>query len=55
MSEKNDGVGSENTIPDSEDGLAVGVGGASHFNPEEDEEAAADPDEADTASGGPAD
>ncbi|WP_204162046.1 MULTISPECIES: hypothetical protein [unclassified Rathayibacter] len=31
-----DGVGTEGTIPDSEDGLAVGVSGDSHFNPEED-------------------
>ncbi|KZX21700.1 hypothetical protein [Rathayibacter tanaceti] len=30
------GLGGDATIPDSEDGLAVGVSGDSHFNPEED-------------------
>lgn len=35
--EKDDGVGTEGTIPASEDGLAVGVtGDGSLFNPEED-------------------
>jgi hypothetical protein len=33
---KDGGLGDEGTIPDSEDGLAVGVSGDSHFNPEED-------------------
>lgn len=33
---KDDGVGTEGTIPDSEDGIALGVSGDSHFNPEED-------------------
>jgi hypothetical protein len=36
---KDGGLGTEGTIPDSEDGLAVGVSGDSHFNPEEDEPA----------------
>jgi len=31
-----DGLGTEGTIPASEDGIAVGVSGDSHFNPEED-------------------
>ena len=30
------GLGTEGTIPDSEDGIALGVSGDSHFNPEED-------------------
>jgi len=34
--EKGDGLGTEGTIPDSEDGIALGVSGDSHFNPEED-------------------
>ncbi|SMH44755.1 hypothetical protein SAMN06295885_2420 [Rathayibacter oskolensis] len=33
---KDDGLGTEGTIPDSEDGLSLGVSGDSHFNPEED-------------------
>ncbi|MCJ1696714.1 hypothetical protein MT349_13100 [Rathayibacter caricis] len=33
---KDGGLGDEGTIPDSETGLAVGVTGDSHFNPEED-------------------
>ena len=37
--EKAEGVGSDGTIPASEDGLALGVGdGPSNFNPEEDPE-----------------
>ncbi|WP_197409399.1 MULTISPECIES: hypothetical protein [unclassified Rathayibacter] len=31
-----DGLGTEGTIPDSEDGIALTVSGDSHFNPEED-------------------
>ncbi|WKK70577.1 hypothetical protein Q0F99_12010 [Rathayibacter oskolensis] len=31
-----DGLGTEGTIPDSEEGIALGVSGDSHFNPEED-------------------
>lgn len=34
--EKDSGVGTDGTIPASNDGLAVGVSGDSHFNPEED-------------------
>ncbi|WP_181068302.1 MULTISPECIES: hypothetical protein [unclassified Rathayibacter] len=33
---KVNGLGDDETIPHSEDGLAVGVSGDSHFNPEED-------------------
>ncbi|WP_181134879.1 MULTISPECIES: hypothetical protein [unclassified Rathayibacter] len=33
---KANGLGDDGTIPHSEDGLAVGVSGDSHFNPEED-------------------
>ncbi|WP_170063471.1 hypothetical protein [Rathayibacter tritici] len=33
---KANGLGDDETIPDSKDGLAVGVSGDSHFNPEED-------------------
>lgn len=35
----NDGLGTEGTIPDSEDGIALTLGENSNFNPEEDEEA----------------
>ncbi len=41
---KQDGLGDEHTIPNSEQGIAVGVGGESHFEPEEDPSAAADTD-----------
>ena len=35
---KPDGLGDENTIPNSDDGIAVTLGEGSNFNPEEDEE-----------------
>ncbi|PWJ66702.1 hypothetical protein [Rathayibacter iranicus] len=39
---KDGGVGTDGTIPASTDGLAVGVSGDSHFNPEEDTPADSD-------------
>jgi hypothetical protein len=36
---KDDGLGKEGTIPDSEDGVAVGHTDESSFEPEEDEQA----------------
>lgn len=32
-------LGTDGTIPNSDDGIALGHGGASHFNEEEDEQA----------------
>lgn len=39
-------LGTDGTIPNSPDGIALGHGGDSHFNPEEDG-GATDPDEGD--------
>jgi hypothetical protein len=39
---KEDGLGDEGTIPNSDDGIAVTLGEGSNFNAEEDEEAEAD-------------
>ena len=36
---KEDGLGDEGTIPNSDDGIAVTLGEDSNFNPKEDEEA----------------
>jgi len=36
---KEDGLGDDGTIPNSDDGIAVTLGEDSNFNPEEDEEA----------------
>ncbi|MEJ3404721.1 hypothetical protein WDJ51_08255 [Rathayibacter sp. YIM 133350] len=41
---KEDGLGSEGTIPNEPGGIGVGATGASHFEPEEDPEAAGEPD-----------
>jgi len=35
---KEDGLGDDGTIPNSDDGIAVTLGEDSNFNPEEDEE-----------------
>lgn len=40
-------LGKDGTIPNSDDGIALGHGEASHFNVEEDEQADADSAEAD--------
>jgi hypothetical protein len=39
---KDDGLGTDGTIPASDDGIAVSLGDGSNFNPEEDEESDAD-------------
>jgi hypothetical protein len=40
---KDDGLGTDGTIPESDDGIAVTLGEGSNFNPEEDEESDAGP------------
>ena len=40
---KNDGLGTDGTIPESDDGIAVSLGEGSNFNPEEDEESDSGP------------
>ncbi|MCU1543148.1 MAG: hypothetical protein JWM50_1013 [Microbacteriaceae bacterium] len=40
---KDDGLGTDGTIPASDDGIAVSLGDGSNFNPEEDEESEAVP------------